>query len=79
MPIAITGRDWALAQQVHRKGLAGAECYYVLIRVDRVGHPRRPRVATVLIDPVQLLAEGQLRITGEQLRIEGYTTREQGD
>lgn len=79
MPIAITSREWALAQKVHNARLAGTACQYVLFRVDRVGQSGGPRVAAVLIDPVQLLYEGQMRITGDQLRIDGYTTLKQGD
>lgn len=43
-----------------------------------------PRVVAVLVDPVRMLAERQLSITGDQLRIEGYPVcprplLEQGD
>lgn len=73
-PIPITANEWALAQRVHLKRLAGAKCQYILFRVDHVGKAgttSEPRLAAVLFDPVQLLAEGQLSITGEDLCIRG--------
>jgi len=77
IPIPITPNEWDLAQQVHRKRLDGAEprCQYILFRVDRVGRngsTSEPRLAAMLHDPVQLLADGQLSITGEDLCIIRY-------
>jgi hypothetical protein len=72
VPMPITPAEWSLAQQVHRERLAGRQVQYILIRVDRVGKPGGPRVVAVLHDPVQLLGEGVVRITGDNLCINSY-------
>eukprot|EP00878_Enallax_costatus_P009106 GHUV01009520.1.p1 GENE.GHUV01009520.1~~GHUV01009520.1.p1 ORF type:complete len:149 (+),score=34.20 GHUV01009520.1:328-774(+) len=68
-PFFITRREWELAQSLHNEQSA----VYVIVRLELVTVGRQPRVAAVLVDPVQLLCEGKLCITGQEMQLFGFS------
>lgn len=63
-PIFISTREWDLAQKLHHEKSAA----YIIVRVECVSGGQ-PRIAAVLVDPVKMMYEGRLGITGQSLQI----------
>jgi hypothetical protein len=62
-PFPLSVNEWNRAHQAHESG----DEVYVIVRVARVCD--RPEITDVIVDPVQLLREGKLRVDAKGLEV----------
>jgi hypothetical protein len=63
-PMHISTNEWELAQKVHN---GDGSAVYIVVRVAGVCAGGQPHIAAVYKDPVTLLHEGKLGLTGQEL------------
>jgi hypothetical protein len=71
----ITCKEWELARLVKRQSTQQQPAMYIVMCVDRVGQVGGPRLAAVLPDPVGMLQDGKLWITGQELALCDFPLR----
>ncbi|WIA16247.1 hypothetical protein OEZ85_012958 [Tetradesmus obliquus] len=75
----ITTNEWRLAQEVRQQSTPQQPALYVVMCVDRVWQEGGPRLVAQLWDPVGLLQQSLLWVTGQELRLCSFPVCRDGD